>query len=49
MFASAKFPKPGAHVQEPSENDLPETLVRIPTEHAPALQAHAEGGATEEE
>ena len=48
MIASAKLPKPSAAVQEPSENDLPQTLVRIPTEHAPALQAHAESVAEEE-
>ncbi|KAK3490660.1 DASH complex subunit Dad2-domain-containing protein [Neurospora hispaniola] len=47
-MASAKLPKPSAGVQEPSEGDLPQTLVRIPTEHAPALQAHAEGAAEEE-
>lgn len=46
--ASAKLPKPSAGVQEPLEDDLPQTLVRIPTEHAPALQAHAEGAAEEE-
>ncbi|KAL0470630.1 DASH complex subunit Dad2 domain-containing protein [Neurospora intermedia] len=47
-MASAKLPKPSAGVQEPSDEDLPQTLVRIPTEHAPALQAHAEGAAEEE-
>ncbi|KAL2116626.1 hypothetical protein VTJ04DRAFT_8794 [Mycothermus thermophilus] len=42
-MASAKLPKP-------SENEgvaLPETLVRIPTEHAPTLQAHADNAAEE--
>lgn len=33
-MASSKLPKP--------QPELPQTLVRIPTEHAPALQAHAE-------
>lgn len=47
-ISSAKLPKPSEGVQEPSENELPQTLVRIPTEHAPALQAHAEVAAEEE-
>lgn len=34
----AKLPKP----QNDDEAALPQTLVRIPTEHAPALQAQAE-------
>ncbi|KAJ4424494.1 DASH complex subunit dad2 [Gnomoniopsis sp. IMI 355080] len=33
-MASSKLPKP--------KPELPQTLVRIPTEHAPALQAHAD-------
>ncbi|POR34590.1 DASH complex subunit DAD2 [Tolypocladium paradoxum] len=43
-MASAKFAKPSgdaATEDEPSE-PLPLTLVRIPTEHAPTLQAQAE-------
>ncbi|KAI0441262.1 DASH complex subunit Dad2-domain-containing protein [Xylaria telfairii] len=43
-MASAKIPNPrGAEnsTEEP-EVPLPQTLVRIPTEHAPALQAQAE-------
>ncbi|KAK1761336.1 DASH complex subunit Dad2-domain-containing protein [Echria macrotheca] len=43
-MASAKLPKPSP---EDTANPLPHTLVRIPTEHAPNLQAHAD--ATEEE
>ncbi|KAH8899545.1 hypothetical protein GQ53DRAFT_816676 [Thozetella sp. PMI_491] len=40
-MASAKLPKPSADA--PTETSpLPQTLVRIPTEHAPALQAQAE-------
>ncbi|KAL0940754.1 dash complex subunit dad2 [Colletotrichum truncatum] len=44
-MASAKLAKPQA--DEPSESEdrsmaLPQTLVRIPTEHAPTLQAQAE-------
>ncbi|KAI0011740.1 DASH complex subunit Dad2-domain-containing protein [Xylariaceae sp. FL0662B] len=47
-MASAKIPNPQrAEQSQPTaqENDvpLPQTLVRIPTEHAPALQAQAEG------
>ncbi|KXX74267.1 DASH complex subunit DAD2 [Madurella mycetomatis] len=45
-MASAKLPKLSG--EEGDGIPLPQTLVRIPTEHAPALQAHAEG-ATEEE
>lgn len=39
-MASSKLPKP----QPDAENAeaLPQTLVRIPTEHAPALQAHTD-------
>ncbi|KAH6640719.1 DASH complex subunit Dad2-domain-containing protein [Chaetomium tenue] len=44
-MASAKLPKPAADAED--ETPLPQTLVRIPTEHAPALQAHAEGAAEE--
>ncbi|KAL3425798.1 dash complex subunit dad2 [Phlyctema vagabunda] len=48
-MASAKLPK----AKEPDENEglnettelqLPQTLVRIPTEHAPAVQHVADGG-----
>ncbi|KAK3683498.1 DASH complex subunit Dad2-domain-containing protein [Podospora appendiculata] len=49
-MASAKLAKPSSTNDTPSAQDavpLPQTLVRIPTEHAPALQAHADG-ATEE-
>ncbi|EGS23541.1 uncharacterized protein CTHT_0002350 [Thermochaetoides thermophila DSM 1495] len=46
-MASAKIPEPKEETEE-NTVPLPQTLVRIPTEHAPALQAHAEG-ATEEE
>ncbi|KAF2970451.1 hypothetical protein GQX73_g3143 [Xylaria multiplex] len=46
-MASAKIPNPRATENEqttPEEPEvpLPQTLVRIPTEHAPALQAQAE-------
>ncbi|KAG7285290.1 hypothetical protein NEMBOFW57_009912 [Staphylotrichum longicolle] len=47
-MASAKLPIPKADAEEAKEVPLPQTLVRIPTEHAPALQAHAEGAAEEE-
>ncbi|KAK4139323.1 DASH complex subunit DAD2 [Dichotomopilus funicola] len=47
-MASAKLPKPTVPVEDPDRAPLPQTLVRIPTEHAPALQAHAEGAAEEE-
>ncbi|KAK4122614.1 hypothetical protein N657DRAFT_574846 [Parathielavia appendiculata] len=47
-MASAKLPKPAAQPEKAEEPPLPQTLVRIPTEHAPALQAHAEGQAEEE-
>ncbi|EAQ86704.1 hypothetical protein CHGG_07957 [Chaetomium globosum CBS 148.51] len=43
----AKLPKPAADAVDRDETPLPQTLVRIPTEHAPALQAHAEGAAEE--
>ncbi|KAK0705247.1 DASH complex subunit Dad2-domain-containing protein [Lasiosphaeris hirsuta] len=50
-MASAKLPKPSA--EEMASDDtplpLPQTLVRIPTEHAPIMQAHADGLAAEEE
>ncbi|KAI1083884.1 DASH complex subunit Dad2-domain-containing protein [Whalleya microplaca] len=47
-MASAKIPNPkGAEESQPAPEEdavpLPQTLVRIPTEHAPALQAQAEG------
>ncbi|RWA05358.1 hypothetical protein EKO27_g9747 [Xylaria grammica] len=46
-MASAKIPNPretehDQTVPEETELPLPQTLVRIPTEHAPALQAQAE-------
>lgn len=44
----AKLPKPSTGSEDGDGVPLPQTLVRIPTEHAPSLQAHAEG-ATEEE
>ncbi|KAK0674621.1 DASH complex subunit Dad2-domain-containing protein [Cercophora samala] len=46
-MASAKLPKPKPEAEDTTP--LPQTLVRIPTEHAPALQAHAEGAAEEQE
>ena len=39
---TAKLPKPPADGSTDELNALPQTLVRIPTEHAPALQAQAE-------
>ncbi|KAI1376181.1 DASH complex subunit Dad2-domain-containing protein [Hypoxylon crocopeplum] len=47
-MASAKIPSPqnADETQPKAQEDslpLPQTLVRIPTEHAPALQAQAEG------
>ncbi|KAL2110668.1 hypothetical protein VUR80DRAFT_874 [Thermomyces stellatus] len=43
-MASSKLPKP-----EPGDDSaqLPQTLVRIPTEHAPTLQAQADAAAEE--
>lgn len=43
-FVIAKLAKP-----EPGDDSaqLPQTLVRIPTEHAPALQAQADAAAEE--
>ncbi|KAH7366724.1 DASH complex subunit Dad2 [Plectosphaerella cucumerina] len=48
-MASAKLAKPNANTppsapaeQDPTAPPLPLTLVRIPTEHAPSLQAQAE-------
>ncbi len=41
----ANLPKPKDETADATENlglPLPQTLVRIPTEHAPSLQAHAE-------
>jgi len=46
LQATAKIPKPTAEAGDAVP--LPQTLVRIPTEHAPALQAHAEGAVEEE-
>jgi DASH complex subunit DAD2 len=53
---TAKLPKPKSDDQEQAETTeeeglipLPQTLVRIPTEHAPTIQAQAEEqGETEE-
>ena len=46
---AAKLPIPS---EEATSNDsspsIPQTLVRIPTEHAPALQAQTKGDAEEE-
>ncbi|KAI1855298.1 hypothetical protein JX266_000163 [Neoarthrinium moseri] len=46
-MASAKLPKPREDQASTTDDGdsvpLPQTLVRIPTEHAPALQAQAEG------
>ncbi|KAK3372838.1 DASH complex subunit Dad2-domain-containing protein [Lasiosphaeria ovina] len=49
-MASAKLPKPSTDESSPVDDPapLPQTLVRIPTEHAPTLQAHAEGALEEE-
>lgn len=44
-MASSKLAKP----QNEDEAALPQTLVRIPTEHAPALQAQAEAAEAAEE
>ncbi|KAI0395972.1 DASH complex subunit Dad2-domain-containing protein [Xylariaceae sp. FL0594] len=46
-MASVKIPRPQSteddeEVAESAEVPLPQTLVRIPTEHAPALQAQAD-------
>lgn len=42
-MASAKIPKPATDEAGTTETvALPQTLVRIPTEHAPALQAQAQ-------
>ncbi|KAI1397596.1 DASH complex subunit Dad2-domain-containing protein [Hypoxylon fuscum] len=51
-MASAKMPSPrNADEAQPKEDTLPlpQTLVRIPTEHAPALQAQAEGALENEQ
>ncbi|KAK8093824.1 DASH complex subunit Dad2-domain-containing protein [Apiospora hydei] len=45
-MASAKIPRPSEAKETASDEEttaLPQTLVRIPTEHAPTLQAAAEG------
>ncbi|KAL2131135.1 hypothetical protein VTI74DRAFT_5520 [Chaetomium olivicolor] len=47
-MASAKLPHPKTEPEDEAAVLLPQTLVRIPTEHAPALQAHADGAAEEE-
>jgi len=47
LTAAAKLAKTAAP-QDPESTPLPQTLVRIPTEHAPALQAHADGAVEEE-
>lgn len=41
-MASSKLPKPQTDAENNGEAALPQTLVRIPTEHAPALQAQAD-------
>lgn len=41
-MASSKLPKPQPGAENNGEAALPQTLVRIPTEHAPALQAQAD-------
>ncbi|ETS79562.1 hypothetical protein PFICI_09415 [Pestalotiopsis fici W106-1] len=44
-MASAKIPKPREATDDQDDDQavpLPQTLVRIPTEHAPALQAQAD-------
>ncbi|KAL1838784.1 hypothetical protein VTJ49DRAFT_2212 [Mycothermus thermophilus] len=47
-MASAKLPKPAAAAESADAGvALPETLVRIPTEHAPTLQAHADNAVEE--
>lgn len=46
VFALAKLPKPEPEDDSPQ---LPQTLVRIPTEHAPALQAQADAAAEDRE
>lgn len=53
-MASTKIPAPrdnGGDQDNGAEENvaLPQTLVRIPTEHAPALQAQAEGALEEGE
>lgn len=40
LLFTAKLPKPQNDAEQAAA--LPQTLVRIPTEHAPALQAQAE-------
>jgi len=50
-MASSKLPKPRSEDQSESEEAclaLPQTLVRIPTEHAPALQAQTEAVSEDE-
>jgi DASH complex subunit DAD2 len=51
LTTAAKLPKPSAEQGASAEEStpLPQTLVRIPTEHAPILQAHADGVAAAEE
>lgn len=44
-MASAKLPKPKSEDEgwsDTAETALPQTLVRIPTEHAPTIQAQTE-------
>lgn len=49
-MASTKLAKPSTDEAASETVALPQTLVRIPTEHAPNVQAHAEGeAATEDE
>ncbi|KAK3304283.1 DASH complex subunit Dad2-domain-containing protein [Chaetomium strumarium] len=47
-MASAKLPKPSTGTEDGEKVPLPQTLVRIPTEHAPALQAHTDAAAEDE-
>ena len=52
-----KIPKPkdieesvdGTEKRQETENGLPQTLVRIPTEHAPTLLQNSAGGSGSEE
>jgi len=55
-MASMKIPRPKdtednevESMQKESEAPLPQTLVRIPTEHAPILQQHTEANGTSDE
>ncbi|KAI1497389.1 DASH complex subunit Dad2-domain-containing protein [Biscogniauxia marginata] len=55
-MASAKIPSPRnaddgqlSSQEDPDSVPLPQTLVRIPTEHAPSLQAQTEGMESEQD